>query len=291
MIRQEFSIDEVQAILNTHAAEWARMSLKELASTGTDNALYMLGNDCILRIPKRESAIKPLEKELIWLPKLRGLPLSVPELLFHGKTTQEIGFDFGIFKWEEGQIATPDQIDDGTLAAKGLARFLAALHQKDTDGAPKAESENNKRGIELAKLSTPTLASIDVLADEIDVARAHELWELACSVPAAEKPVWVHGDLKADNMIADNGTLTAVIDWGLSAVGDPAVDYAVAWTWVEPENRDVFQNECNIAEDDWHRAKGWALYCAVIALSFYRGRSHEALCEQSRLTLKRLELC
>ncbi|MGJ8530412.1 aminoglycoside phosphotransferase family protein [Maritalea sp.] len=291
MVRQEHTLDEVRAILTEYAAEWADLPLKQLVSTGTDNTLYRLADDYVLRIPKRDSAILPLKKELIWLPRLRGLPLRVPQVVFHAKTTYDLGFDFGIFKWENGQIATPDQLPNRMQAAKSLAQFLSALHQVETVNAPKAGAENHNRGVDLAVLTEKTHASIVILADEIDTNKAREMWELGCSAPVVERPVWIHGDLKADNMISCDGELKAVIDWGLSAVGDPAVDYATAWTWIEPECRDTFQDECNIVEDDWHRAKSWALYCAVISLSYYRGRSHKELCEQSRLTLQRLELC
>lgn len=81
-----------------------------------------------------------------------------------------------------------------------------------------------------------------------------------------------------------------MIDWGLSAVGDPAVDYAAAWTWVAPAARTAFRDRLELEDRTWERASGWALYCAVIALSFYRGGRNEALCRQSRLTLSRLDL-
>lgn len=41
-------------------------------------------------------------------------------------------------------------------------------------------------------------------------------------------------------------------------------------------------------EADWQRARGWALYGAVIALGFHRGGGDGALCRQSRRALSRL---
>lgn len=290
MYEYKINVELARTVLSSHATEWAELPIKPIKSTGTDNALFMLGNDSVLRIPKRESAVILLEKELNWLPTLRGLPLAVPELLYHGKTKQELSFDFGIFRWMHGQIASPDQIVDSKQAASDLAEFLVALRDVNTLHAPRAGQQNNNRGVSLVDLSENVVSSIDILADEINAVDAQRLWERVCSTPSAINPVWVHGDLKADNMIAVDGVLVGVIDWGLSAVGDPAVDFAAAWTWVEPESRELFRWVCQIEENDWQRAKGWALYCAVIALSYYRGRSHEALCTQSRLTLHRLGL-
>lgn len=100
----------------------------------------------------------------------------------------------------------------------------------------------------------------------------------------------MHGNIKADNLIARAGVLQGVIDWGLAAIGDPAADYASAWSWVDPRARNVFRDSLNLSEGDWLRAQGWALYGAVIALSYYCGSKNEALTLQSRLTLSRLDL-
>ena len=283
-------IEDVQSFLKTHAPEWAHLPVRPFASSGTDNALYLLGEDHVLRLPKRNEAIEALRKELKWLPALVGLPLAVPELVFHGKTFETLGYDFGIFRWLQGQIATPDQTNDGKQAAVALARFLTALHHVETTGAPWAGKSNFNRGVPLENLTDKTHASIAILADEIDTVAARAIWEQGCAADPNTAPVWVHGDLKSDNLIARNGALSGVIDWGLAAVGDPAVDYAAAWTWITPEHRRTFQQACTASDDDWHRARAWALYAATISLSYYRGRSHEALCAHSRQTLAHLGL-
>ncbi|SHL56045.1 aminoglycoside phosphotransferase family protein [Roseibium suaedae] len=288
----EFGVSIVQArdLLVSYATDWAQLPIQDVASSGTDNALFRLGEDAVLRLPKRRSAVIPLEKEIGWLPRLQGLPLSVPVLLFHGSSKQDTGYDFGIFRWEPGRIAVPGEIAQPDQAAICLARFLRQLHLVDPQGAPEAGPGNHQRGVPLPLLTEAVLSSIDVLEDEIDVLAARKIWDKACAAVPVQRPVWIHGDLKADNMLAQDGRLTAVIDWGLAAVGDPAVDYAAAWTWIAPESRDLFRSECGLSEDDWSRARGWALYGAVIALSYYRGRSHEELCQQCRQTLKRLDL-
>ncbi|MBE1285317.1 MAG: phosphotransferase [Rhodobacteraceae bacterium] len=277
-------------MLERYAPDWADRPIRQFPSTGTDNTLFRLGDDAVLRIPKRPSAIKPLIKELNWLPSMTGLPLAVPEVRYHGRTRQEIGFDFGILSWQKGQIATPGHIAFPKASARLLGRFLNALRDTPTDSTPSAEVANHNRGVKLTDLNCKARECINILSDEINKREALALWENACALPAHARPVWLHGDLKADNLIAENGDLAAVIDWGLAAVGDPAVDYAAAWTWVDPENREIFLTEAGATQSDRIRARGWALYCAGIALSYYRGRSHNALCRQSRQTLQSLGL-
>ena len=280
----------VQRLLREQAPHWAGLPLHRLASSGTDNAIYRLGDRLSVRLPRRPSAVALLAKELDWLPQMADLPLAVPQLRFRGRAERGTPFDFGIFDWMEGQIATPQHIADSRAAALALADFLQALHRKATAGAPPAGALNSRRGIPLDGLTPATLPAIALLADEIDGLRAQGLWQEACATGFRGAPVWLHGDLKADNLIARDGHLRGVIDWGLSAVGDPAADYAAAWSWIDPSARTAFRDRLGLGDDDWLRARGWALYGAVIALSYYRGGRNEALCRQSRLTLSRLGL-
>ena len=286
----EIAVDEafVARLIEEQVPQWSGLLLRRISSSGTDNTIFRLGDHLSVRVPRRPSAIALLSKELEWLPKLTGLPLATPFLRYKGHT--ECGFDFGIFDWLEGQNAAPEHIADWQVAARDLADFLKALHLKSGSGAPPAGTINNRRGIAIGGLTDVAIPAIRAVSDEIDVAQATLLWQAACETEFHKPPVWLHGDLKADNLIAKEGQLVGVIDWGLSAVGDPAADYAAAWSWIAPEARDSFLDRLDLDHSDITRAKGWALYGAVIALSYYRNGRNEALCRQSRLTLSRLKL-
>ncbi|NHM20111.1 phosphotransferase [Tritonibacter mobilis] len=278
----------VAAILTRHAPEWAALPVRAIESLGTDNVMFRLGERWVLRFARHAPTVPFLEKEMDWLPRLGGLPLLTPTLQVRGST--DTGMPFGIFSWLDGEIATSSHIADPYGAAGDLARFLIALHKIATNDAPAAGVINNRRGVALRDLNDVTLTAIDTLQDELDTTRARSMWDAACRATNHSPPVWLHGDLKADNLIAHEGCLSGVIDWGLSAVGDPAVDYAAAWTWVAPEARNQFRTQLELGKSDWRRASGWALYMAAIALSYYRGRKNDALCKQARQTLSQLHL-
>lgn len=280
----------IRQLLAEMTPQWVDLPVRRLASSGTDNAIYRIGETLLLRLPRREAAKHLIDKELDWLPRFADLPLEVPRLRFRGRAGFGLNCDFGIFNWMEGDIASPANIADPTAAALALADFLKALHRVDTRGAPLAGELNHRRGVVLEVLSSITLPAIDILADEIDAPAARQLWQRACATMYQGPPVWLHGDLKADNLIARSGQLTGVIDWGLCAVGDPAADYAAAWSWVDSSAREAFRIASEVSDADWLRAEGWALYGAVIALSYYRGGKNETLSEQSRLTLSRLNM-
>lgn len=283
-----FDVSDLTQLLRRHLPAFAELPCHELASSGTDNRLFRLGDTYLLRIPRGPEAVRPLQSEIKLLPKLQNLPLVVPTVLAAGALNNNV--PFAVYRWIPGQIAEADDLADPKQGARQLAEFLGALHKIDPSTGPLAGPNNNMRGVPLARLDQATLEAISVLADEIDVASAKDIWCHALGTTPAPHMVWVHGDLKSDNMLLRHGQLRAVIDWGLAGVGDPAVDYAAGLTWVSAEAEATFRECLSMTEADWLRARGWALYCAVIALSYYRGRSHPGLCAHCRRILSRLGL-
>ena len=79
--------------------------------------------------------------------------------------------------------------------------------------------------------------------------------------------MWFHGDVAAGNLLVSGGELSAVIDFGTSGVGDPACDLVIAWTLLEEPARRVFRRETGLDGDTWARARGWALWKALLGVS------------------------
>lgn len=278
----------MRRLLAAHLPDAAALSLRAVPSPGTDNALWRVGEALVLRVPRRAEAVAPFLKEMRWLPQLGGLPLRVPEVVVSGRSDDLAHGVFGVLRWIGGDVAPADALADPTRAAIDLAAFLRALRQVPTQGAPAAGAANHYRGVPLHRMEARLHAALDALEDEIDGPAAHALWRASCAVPADGQGVWLHGDLKDDNLIAHDGALAGVIDWGLAAVGDPAADTMAAWTWCTPAARAAFRTALAPSEAEWCRARGWALYAAAIALSYYRTRGHADLCRLSRRTLRRL---
>lgn len=92
------------------------------------------------------------------------------------------------------------------------------------------------------------------------------------AAPAWDRPpVWVHGDLGAQgagNLLAVDGRLSAVIDFGTLGVGDPACELIVAWSLYEGAARDAFRAELSVDAATWARGRGWALSVALVALPY-----------------------
>jgi aminoglycoside phosphotransferase (APT) family kinase protein len=102
------------------------------------------------------------------------------------------------------------------------------------------------------------------LSNNIDINLAREIWEYALETTWAEPPLWIHGDLSASNLLVSKGRLSAVIDFGGLAIGDPACDLAIAWTFLDANSRAVFKQKLPLNEGTWQRGKAWALWKALI---------------------------
>jgi aminoglycoside phosphotransferase (APT) family kinase protein len=109
------------------------------------------------------------------------------------------------------------------------------------------------------------------LRDTIDADAATVVWDAAIEAQAWHgPPVWIHGDLQAGNLLAADGRLSAVIDWGCLGVGDPACDVMAAWLYLDAETRPVFLAALQVDDATWARARGWALNFGLVALPYYR---------------------
>ena len=118
---------------------------------------------------------------------------------------------------------------------------------------------------------------LTVLGDEVDVRGATDVWDAALAAIWRGTPVWVHGDVSVGNLLVDRGRLSAVIDFGSSAVGDPACDVTIAWTFLSGESREVFRAALPADAATWARGRGWALWKALIMLAAgRRGNQEEA---------------
>jgi aminoglycoside phosphotransferase (APT) family kinase protein len=152
-----------------------------------------------------------------------------------------------------------------------LAQFIAALQRIDPTGGPPPGSHNSFRGVPLAMRDADTRASIATLHGTLDSDAATAAWEAARQSPAwSAPPVWIHGDLQSGNLLAQQGRLSGVIDFGCLGVGDPACDLQVAWNLLSSETRDVFRAALPVDDATWARGRGWALSVGLIALPYYQ---------------------
>jgi aminoglycoside phosphotransferase (APT) family kinase protein len=253
--------------------EWRSLPIELVALDGWDNTTYRLGDHLSVRLPNGEAYAPQVEKEHRWLPVLaRELPLAVPEPVAIGTPSDEFPRPWSIRRWIEGDPASTTSADLRRLAQR-LAEFIRALHHVDAGTGPPAGPHNFFRGGPLHVYDPETREALRMLAGRIDGRAVAEMWERALASSWEQPPVWVHGDMAPSNLIVRGGELVAVIDFGCAAVGDPACDLVVAWTFFDSAERNLFRSEITLDDDVWDRARGWALWKALRVLV------HEAMGE------------
>ena len=130
--------------------------------------------------------------------------------------------------------------------------------------SPIAGSHNFHRGGLLSIYHQETQRELENLQSLVPVDKLNTIWSMALEEKWEQEDVWVHGDIAPGNLLVSNGGLCAVIDFGILGVGDPACDYAIAWTFLDKKSREIFFKELGCDEGTRNRARGWALWKALI---------------------------
>jgi aminoglycoside phosphotransferase (APT) family kinase protein len=186
-----------------------------------------------------------------------------------GEPDDEYPYPWSVCRWLAGTDLTHDAGVDLEDVAVGLGQFLTALQRIDiTDGPLSVRATPvDPRDDEAVRSTIGDLAASGV----IDAEPAAAVWEAALAAPAWNgSRRWIHGDLFPSNMLATNGLLTGVIDFGLLGLGDPACDMLPAWTSLTTGNRELFRAESGADDATWARGRGWALSAGLGAVRVYR---------------------
>lgn len=258
----------VGRLLARQFPEWAGLPISPVESYGTDHDIYRLGDHLAVRLPRIAWATDQARTEAEWLPRLAPyLPLALPKQLEIGHPDEGYPFEWSVHEWLTGENAN-GTIRDLEHAAVDLAAFVTALRKVDTTGAHPRQPGN--RGSPLAELDDDVRRSISELGDRIDAVATLALWQESLDARAwGGEEVWVHGDLLPGNLLVVDGRLSAVIDFGGLNVGDPACDLQPAWHLFAGASRTLFFSELEVDEGSRLRGRGWVIYQAVSALSYY----------------------
>ncbi|WP_328916058.1 MULTISPECIES: aminoglycoside phosphotransferase family protein [unclassified Streptomyces] len=288
-------IDEalVRRLLAAQFPQWAELPISLVPLPGVDNATFRLGGAMSVRLPRFPRWVGQVEREHEWLPRLAPhLPLPIPVPLAKGEPGEGYPYPWSVYRWIDGTPGTADGFTDDVRTARDLAEFVRALQRIDPAGGPAPQWSNAFRGVPLGderdSIATearvrPKIADLSGLIDTGAVTAA---WEAALAAPPwAGDPVWVHGDLAPANMLTREGRLSAVIDFGTVAVGDPAVDLLPAWGLLDAPGREVFRSALGVDDATWARGRGWALASALPAPSDPYFHDHP---ERIALALRRL---
>jgi aminoglycoside phosphotransferase (APT) family kinase protein len=265
----EIEVDEtlVRRLLAAQMPDLVERPLTIVEPWGTDNAIWRLGEDLVVRLPRIHWAEGQTDKDARWLPLLAPhLPVAVPEPVAVGEPGCGYPFHWAVHRWIPGSGATIDRMNDPIEFALDLAEVVRRLHAISTDGAP--PPHNRARPVQ--DYDDATRRVIERASHLIDATAAVAVWEEAIAAPAYDgPPVWVQGDLEGNCLLRD-GRLCGIVDWGSACQGDPAVDVQVAWSPLfTNDSRRAFLDALDVDDATLTRSKGAAVNQACAALPYY----------------------
>jgi aminoglycoside phosphotransferase (APT) family kinase protein len=246
----------VEELLEAQHPDLAGLGLVHL-DAGWDNVIFRLGDELVVRLPRRQLAADLVRHEQRWLPELApSLPLPIPAPVRVGRPSAAYPWAWSVLPWFPGSSALATPPADRIEAAHQLGRFIRALHRPAPADAP----HNPYRGIPLADRDELTRGWIAQLSDLIDAERVRACWAAHVALPRWEgPPLWLHGDLHPYNLVVHEGRIAAVIDFGDITAGDPATDLGIAWMLLPPDVRPVLRDAVGVDDATWARGRGWAL--------------------------------
>ena len=258
----EMSAAIVEELVRTQHPDLFSAHVREM-TPGFDNTIWRLGDDMVVRLPRRLVAVKLIESEQRWLPELSlRLPLAVPTPLRVGRPSAIFPWPWTITKWIDGTPGNEVDTDTVGRAATPLARFFRALHYDAPPDAP----TNEFRGVALRLHEQSFLGRLLEVGTAVDRESVLRIWATSLKVaPWGDSPKWIHGDPHPANLIFRDDLLVGVIDFGDLCAGDPATDLAGGFLALPFEAIDEYLCEYGtVDEATLRRALGWAVHFGLM---------------------------
>jgi aminoglycoside phosphotransferase (APT) family kinase protein len=260
MHADELDVDDelVARLVAEQFPEWAGLPLTRVEPWGTVHAIYRLGDDLALRLPRRLQWSDDQHLVARWLPRFaEAVPVAIPVPVAQGAPAAGYPCHWSVCSWIEGDSGAEAGWDP-LAAAATLASFVAALRQVDPSGAPPGRDRLADRDDDMRR-------QVGRLGPE-----AVAVWEAGLAARAWEgPPVWCHADLDARNWLVREGAIVGIVDWESFGAGDPAADVMAAWKLHSPAAARAFRDALGVDEATWTRARGWVVAQATMALGYY----------------------
>lgn len=279
----EIELDEplVRALLTTLDPAYDGLPLRRLGASGSSNALFRLGEELLVRLPRQPGGTATIEKEQRWTPYVApALPVACPEIVAVGDPAYGYPERWSVVRWLDGSVPTlpgPREEPRHDLARE-LAGIVNALRGLEIP-VPASEDPGLEwyRGRPLAELDDDVRRLLrecrTVSGLDLDLDACEGLWDETLTLPGVhgepERRYWYHGDLVAENLLQTDGRLTALLDLGGLSVGDPTVDLHVAWELLDRPARATFREAVGADDATWLRGRGWALALSLMAFPYY----------------------
>jgi aminoglycoside phosphotransferase (APT) family kinase protein len=262
----------VHKLIAAQFPRWAALPLEPFDSSGLVNAIYRLGPDLSVRVPLRPTITDEVRREQAKLAALAPLlPVAIPPVEAIDSPTDAYPGKWSVHRWLTGTNPSPDALADPRRLARDLAAFVDAFRRIDLPDRPPTYPGERRTRASMVSMDSTTRKAIGDLDGLIDTRAALLSWEESLAAPYDGREVWVHSDLKANNLLVSaQGRLTAVIDFETCGVGDPACDLFPAWYLLPANVRDDFRAALDVDDATWLRGRGRVLSQALGYVRYFR---------------------
>jgi len=190
------------------------------------NKLVLLDSDRVFLFPRSAIGVEWFERELSAYRALAKTQLNiVPRLLGYWEDPDIYPFPFAAVTRLRGQVpAEPEAL------IEQLGRAIACWHELEPlslAGArpPRHHDADHHRWLRRALDPATSAAAAAEAADRLGWPARAAVWTDLLASAAQLAPVLVHGDIHEDQLLADGGRLTGIIDWETARVDHPFWDF------------------------------------------------------------------
>lgn len=271
-----------------------------LLGEGFDNAVYLVNEKWVFRLPRRTEAIELIATEIRLLPLLSPhLSLAIPKPAFIGAPSPLFPRPFYGHAIIEGQPGSAVDFakDDYRQIAIDLATFISKLHSLTLDHLglsskkfppvfDRADFHKLKANLDQRLMTVSAAYQLDAYQAKFD-----KITDDAKSYESSpQHDVVIHGDMYHRHLIFDHRKrLCGVIDWGDCAIGDAVSDLGVVYQFLPRDARDDFFAIYGHVDDATrHYARFLGLYYAIALLWFGHDRNDKDLIRTSLSTFEEL---
>ena len=269
-----------------------------LLGEGWDSTVWLLGEEWVLRFPRREVVVAGFVRELAALPRLAPeLPLPVPVAAFQGQADDRFRWPWAGCRLLRGRELADAAPADADRARHGrdLGRFLRTLHDIDpaavtVDGALLPVDPERRADMPFrVERTREQLARLDAIGLWRAPVQLDGVLERARRLPEPAEQAICHGDLHLRHLlVGDDGELSGVIDWIDVCRADPAIDLPLYWGYLTPAGRAAFHAEYGpVAADALLRARVLAVFLWGVLAEYAREVGMPALGREALAGLHR----
>ncbi|MFE9917649.1 aminoglycoside phosphotransferase family protein [Micromonospora sp. NPDC005553] len=280
--------DVVRELIADQFPRWETAPVRRVASNGTVNAIFRIGDDVAARFLLRPRdvavAAELLEREAEASRRFAGhSPFPAPRPIAIGNPGKDYPLPWSVQSWVPGSIA-PVDIDGSVELARDLAHLISALRATDTQGR---RFQGDNRGGDLPDHDEWVEECFGKSEGLLDVPTLRRLWSHFRELPRTSADVMSHGDLQPLNVLVADGRLVGVLDTGDFAPADPALDAMCGWYFFDDASRAVFRDKLGCDELEWERSKAWSFQQALGAIWYYV-ETNPVMYQMGRLVLDRV---